>query len=56
MSDDQNKTQGIHIETHASSSENLVDDLCREAPDKEKCHEFVDRLSEAANNIDRKND
>ena len=29
-------------------------DICDTASDKEKCQTFVDRLSEAANNIDRR--
>ncbi len=29
--------------------------MCENAPDKEKCESFVERLDEASNNIDRKN-
>ncbi len=37
-------------ETRASSPH----PICEGAPDQEKCEQFVERLSEASNNIDRK--
>ena len=43
----------IHVTTNPQDETEY--DFCDTAPDKEKCREYIDRLSEAANNIDRRN-
>ncbi len=41
----------------AESTSPASDALCSNAPDKEKCEEFVEkRFGDASNNIDRKSD
>ena len=43
----------IHVTTNPQVETEY--DICDVAPDKEKCQVYLDRLSEAANNIDRRN-
>ena len=51
MADEQKNTSS---EKEAESTSPAADALCSNAPDKEKCEEFVEkRLGEASNNIDR---
>ena len=42
----------IHVTTNPQVETEY--DMCESAPDKEKCQVYLDRLSEAANNIDRR--
>lgn len=42
---------GIHVTTKTQTA--AEHDFCEAAPEKEKCRAFVERLSDAANNIDR---
>jgi len=38
------------------ASTTSVHPICANAPDQEKCERFVERLSEASDNIDRRDD
>ena len=40
----------------ASEAKSDTHPMCENAPDKEKCEAFVERLDEAGNNIDLKKD
>jgi hypothetical protein len=51
---DQGTDKGLHIDTTAQNTSDGTAGMCDAAPDKEKCQEFVERLHEASNNIDRK--
>lgn len=51
----ENKQAGSPSE-ESSAAKSDVHPMCENAPNKEKCEEFVERLDEASNNIDRTND
>ena len=54
---DKEKNEGEQAEStseETSAAQPDVHPMCENAPDKEKCEEFVERLDEAGNNIDPK--
>ena len=49
-----NTDRGLHITPTRSSEADHKEQLCSTAPDREKCEAYLDRLTEASNNIDRR--
>lgn len=49
---DQEPTQSQESPPPKASAGDAIHSICQSAPDQRKCEEFVERLDEAANNID----
>lgn len=45
---------GLHFTPSSAAEANLKHQICSTAPDREKCEAFLDRLTEASGNIDRR--
>ncbi|MBI1310057.1 hypothetical protein GC176_02030 [bacterium] len=45
---------GLHVTPSSTAEPNLKHQLCNTASDKERCEAFLDRLTEASVNIDRR--
>lgn len=46
--------RGLHFTPSTAAEPNLKHQLCSTAPDRERCEAFLDRLTEASDNIDRR--
>ncbi len=53
---DQEKEEKPEADAAKEEAKSDTHPMCESAPDKEKCEEFVERLDEAGNNINLKND
>jgi len=49
-----NTDRGLHFTPRTAAEPNLKYQLCSTAQDREKCEAFLDRLTEASDNIDRR--